>query len=151
MSTNIWSGMKDAKTVGSGNYFPSGFKGECKVLRCFANEGGFKKDLAFIAEFEVLTSNMDEVQPGTTRTWYQGKLDDRTVRETALGEVCGFVAAALNQDPKNSDVRQQIEASMPIVVGANNPLKDKTVIVETWSKKTKAGTDFTKHAFRPCS
>ncbi len=145
---DIWSGMRDAKPGGGGNYLPPGFKGQVKIKRCFFNEG-FKQDPAFIAEFEVVSSNLPNVPEGLERSWYQGKLDDKQIRKTALGEICAFVGAALGLDANDEDVREQIQAQMTEITGKDNPLNGMVIECQTWNKKTKAGNDFTKHAFAP--
>ncbi len=151
----IWDDMKAATIGGGGNYLPAGFNGDVKIKRCQLHKG-FQADEAFIAEFEILSTNMPgKVDEGTSASWYQGKLNHPKMRGTALGEVKGFVAAVCGIDPRDAKaikerVDPELVALMEAVTGEENAFEGRTVHVETWNKVTKEQKkDFTKHAFSP--
>ena len=145
---SLFSGMKSVRVPGGGQYLPPDFKGIMRVKRAFINDGGFKDDTAVIAELECIDSNMPQKVPvGCSRSWYQGRLNDKKLRETALGEVLGFLAACLGYDDLTEAERNEIEESAEDLLGDGNPLEDRLVLVETFNKKTKDGGDFTKHRF----
>src|SRR5262245_57784972 len=118
---NPFEGMRDVKVGGGGSYLPANFKGVVRVKRCFMNQG-FQNDLAFIAELEVVTSNLPTIEVGATRSWYQGHWNDRKLRETALGATKEFVAAVCGIDPRDEKAMKEkidpaIEQLMLAVTG----------------------------------
>lgn len=159
---NLWEEMQEATIGGGGNYLPAGFKGAVQIKRCQWHKG-FQQDLAFIAEYEVIESNLPNVAVGASFSWYQGKLEDKKMRKTALGEIKGFIAAVLGIDPSDkaavdSEVAPQLQGLIgsgpgderAFVTGTDNGFENECVRVETWNKVTRENKkDFTKHKFTP--
>lgn len=159
---NLWEEMETATIGGGGNYLPSGFNGVVRIKRCHFHKG-FEQDLAFIAEYEVIESNMPGIAVGASYSWYQGKLEDKKMRTTALGEIKGFIAAVIGIDPGNksavdAEVAPQLRTLIgnglgdteALITGTANGFEGECVHVETWNKVTRENKkDFTKHKFTP--
>lgn len=150
--SSLWSGMKSAPVGGRGNFLKAGYHFDIEIDRCLTLETR-EKGLAFIAEFKVLTSTCQDIQPGSSCSWYQSM--GRNIRETALSAIKGFIAAASGLDPRKDAQRIKdeldpgIEEMMDAVTGQENVLCGTKIHVETYSKQTKEGGDFTVHIFTP--
>lgn len=134
-------------------YFPDKFSGNLKVLACKGinpQKGG----QAYIVEFEILSSNTENVPVGGRYSWYQGVGSDPRKRTTQLQGIIGFLHACLKLTPGKDQA--QIEALKPQhdawlneSVGAAQPLANAIVRLDTMSKELKdlKGQFFTLHNF----
>lgn len=132
-------------------FFPSGFIGDVKVAVC---KGITKRDggeRAFIAELEVLTSNLPAVQVGAKHSWYQGLREP----DTAYKACIGFLYACLGLDQTRdkakigAEIKPYQDKFLNDAVSDANPLGGRKLRLQTSTIKTKKNTDFTIHNFTP--
>lgn len=93
----------------------------------------------FIAEFEILESNVDERPTGTRMSWAANLKHD-----PSPGNIKAFLAAAGDVDPEevNSEAAQ-------LACSEDNPLHGRLVRLEATITTTKSGNAFTLCDFRP--
>lgn len=146
----LFSGIDKAEIAEKGKYLSTGFVGKLRVRRTLAKDS-IKSGLAFIVEFDVVESNLEEHPVGSSATWYQ-KMTDKTV---ALPAIKSFVLAASGVDPANRDAMAEINSEIEGILDeattneTNNALVGQEVFVTTFSTKTKKGFDFTNHRWTP--
>jgi len=146
----LFSGIEKAEISERGKYISPGFLGKLRVKKTLAKES-VKSGLAFIVEFDVLESNLDEHPVGSSATWFQ-KMQDKTV---AFPAIKAFVAAVSGVHPGDRDAMAEINAEMENILDeatsneTNNALVGQEVNLETFSTKTKKGFDFTRHNWSP--
>lgn len=146
----LFSGIDKAEISEKGKYIAPGFVGKLRVRRTLAKDS-IKSGLAFIVEFDVLETNLDEHPVGSSATWYQ-KMTDKTV---AFPSIKAFVAAASGVHMGDRDAMQEISQEMEDILDeattneTDNALVGQEVRVETFSTKTKKGFDFTRHNWLP--
>ena len=146
-----WDGLKDAQIHDKGSYFPANFKGTVKIKKLFIKHTLEKGD-AFIAELEVVTTNMPEALPvGTQRSWYQS-LTKKTVAFGAIKEFMAYVHKYdLTNETRKEAFKRELEPNMEgyltsAVDEARNPYAGQLVGLETFIKQTKEKkSDFTVH------
>lgn len=134
-----------------GQYLPPKFLGKVRVESVQEYKTRTKGD-AFIAELEVVESNLPEVAVGGVYSWFQ------KMNESAPREIKNFLAACKGFDPYAPGAADAFSRAFPkkelaelyaAAVGEGNALGDTVLSVETYGKKTKAKTDFTVHRFTP--
>lgn len=140
-TSEILSGMNKAKVTKNGVYLNHGkFVG--KVKNCVINKPFGKGDAAFIAEFEILTSNNEEHPAGSERSWYQSF----QFRDTAFSEIKKFLFATLGLDPSSGQDRDkiaQVDANAEALVEKavkENYLAGRTFSLEVITRPSKKGT-----------
>ncbi len=146
---SIWEKIEKAEIFEKGQYFPAGGKYRvrvCKVLEKDTRKSG----KAFIAECEVLESNHPDAPVGTKRSWFQSMKDI----DVALPAIKEMIAAVSGIDPRDKQrVKNELDPKIVGIVEAavsdDNILEGSTVWVETFSKKTGKGLDFTVHIWSP--
>lgn len=136
----VFGGIKGAKYSEGGVYLVPGVY-RLKILICkyikTAQHSGAKD--AFVAEFEVLESNVADRPSGSTCSWMV-TLD----KLPALGNIKQFLLACLPDATED----QIDESAVEFVVNEQkNPLKDYIVRCSAVNIKTKANRDFTKCKF----
>lgn len=89
----------------------------------------------FVAEFDVVSSNNGDFQPGALVSW----LVDMDHGETALSNCKAFASAVLDCDEEEVN-----EAAMEKLVGPDQPASGIRVKANAFNIKTKSGNDFTK-------
>lgn len=137
MSNGMFDGIETARVSEGGVYFKPGVY-LAKILACKAIRD--RKGVGtFVAECELLESSEPSLPKGTLCSWVV-KLD----KEPALGNIKGFVAAALDADPKAVKA-ENVEQ----VCSEGNPLKGTILRVSAQNITTKAGAPFTKVTWMP--
>lgn len=147
----LFSGIEKAEISERGKYISPGFVGRLKVRKTLAKDS-VKSGLAFIVEFDVLESNLDEHPVGSSATWFQ-KMQDKTV---AFPAIKAFVAAVAGFHPGDkAGIEAEIGPNMSTLLDdateneTSNALVGQEVKCETFSTKTKKGFDFTAHKWTP--
>lgn len=139
----------------SGGGFPSPEPGDYVFQVTLAKEHKSQQgtDLFFIAELVVVQSNHPNHPPGSQRS--QVIKVNGPFPDTALGDVKGFVSAALGLEP--TDPRVAHEITPQVIAGIlhpSNPLAGTYVAANVWLKppgpRSRPGaTPFTKFTWRP--
>jgi hypothetical protein len=149
----LWDGVDHAEIFERGRYFKGGFEGVIQVKRTIVKDTR-KNGLAFIVEFEVLSSNMSEHHAnGSKGTWYQGLRS----KDIAFPEIAAWVAACAGyrRDQKteiDEKVRPLIKEMLveATLKPDENMFTNIKLQLRTYMKKTKErGVDFTVHEFEP--
>ena len=161
-TSNLFSGLRDAKTFDRGTYLKPG-QYQVRVKKALFKKTRAKGD-AFILEFLIEKSNYEHAkkaaiaafgpQPfdmvelektlpnpaGTTGTWYQSLSDV----DIGYGALKSFAANILGQKPEDPEFIEAVEGFLTSVVneGAINGM---LIPVEAIQVKTKKETDFTLH------
>jgi hypothetical protein len=152
MATSIFAGLANAVITESGSYLNPNFKYKLEILKCQVvtpRQG----PSAFVVDFKVLESNDPDIKVGETRNWYQKQND------SFLGAVLEFMLAALgfnmNDPAHKAHAEKEVQPRCPefaeAACGTDQILKGKLISVDTRSKGTKAGGDFTKHTWHPAA
>lgn len=132
-------------------FFPAGYIGTVRIAAC---KGITKRDggRAFIAELEIVTSNLPEtVRVGGKYSWYQ----DLKEPGTAYPACIAFLYAALGLDPQrdkakiDAEVKPRQDAWLNAAVSDKNPLAGAPLVLQTSIKPKKNGDPFTLHNFSP--
>ncbi len=97
-----------------------------------------KGDQIFIAEFDIVDSEVDERPPGTRMSWAANFRHDATP-----GNVKGFLAVLMGVDADDVDA-----ASAKLAVSESNPCRGRLIRLEAVMIETKAGKPFTLHNWR---
>ena len=154
-----WSNIGKAKVWGKqGRYFPPGGEFKLKVLRTYTIRTRNKGD-AFIADFEVLESDHDDVEVGKVYNWYQGMQDE----DIAFSSIKGFMLALLGIDDEDEEEMEEFDEKLPKLMEEagsdhwntqkaepeDHPLHGQTVALSTSHKTTKDDKDFTVHDWEP--
>jgi hypothetical protein len=137
-------------------FFPAGFIGRVKVSACkgITRRNG---ERAFIAELDVLSSNLPNVQVGGRYSWFQSLKEPGTAYPACIA----FLYACLGLDSGRDKAKIEIEIkprqdaylnaavneNPALYGGKTNVLAGAEIMLQTSSKKTKNNTDFTLHAF----
>jgi hypothetical protein len=149
MASFDFSGIDRADTFERGKYFPPDGTFYLKLQKTLV-KGTRKSGAAFIAEFEVVGSNHDEVPVGAKRSWFQ-KMVDKDVAFPAIKE---FMAALLGFSKEDKAEWKSFEAKLEGILteatdfegkAEDHPLYGMTVKVTTWQKTTNNGKEFTVH------
>jgi hypothetical protein len=112
---------------------------------------------AFIAELEVLESDNPNIEPGDYKDWYRG-VDGKTgiQRKMAAKDLVTFLCAAAGFDPDVAGDKERFfnahgnGSKLLAAAGDDNALDGALLNLRTYTKKTKAGGDFTVHCWSPC-
>lgn len=146
-----FSGVENAQIFERGNFLPPGGKYRLRVMRTIVKKTRKSGD-AFIAEFEVIESDLDEVKVGSRYSWFQ-KLVDTDVAFPAIKE---FIATLLGFDVRDKEGMKEFngkvksvlqEASEEYSKEEDHPLHGLEILCETYQKETKQGKDFTVHSW----
>lgn len=143
-------------------FFPKDFIGTVRVVACkgITVRAGHR---AFIAELEVITTNLPEtVRLGGKYSWFQSLKEPGTAYPACLG----FLYACLGKDQVrdkveiDTKIKPQQDKYLNMAVNENpalfngkcNILAGAVVNLQTNNKKMKDKiTDFTVHNFSPCA
>lgn len=132
-------------------YFPANFLGIVKVdaIKAIRPRAGGR---AYCVEFSVESSNIPDVFVGGRYSWYQ-KIPDVDA-QTALGNIIGFLLAAVGLDPTRdaakiaAEVKPNQQRILNDSCSSRQPLAGARVQLQTKVIVTKAKKqDFTLHAF----
>jgi hypothetical protein len=138
-------------TIGSavigqgGNYLNSGHQYTLEVVRCFSKTTR-KGAVLFIAELLVHESNDPKILPGSTASWAPNFQHEATV-----GNVLWFLGACYGIPVTDMErLKREITTQVAeYAVSPSNPLAGRMVEVDVQHTKTRAGGDFSKHAWTP--
>ena len=151
-----WGKVGKAKIFDKGSYLEPG-KYKLKLLKCFTLETRNKGD-AFIAEFEVLESDNDDIQVGSTKNWYQGVRD----KDIAFSSIKEFMKYLMQVDESDEENWEEFEEKLPEIMedisqekfkqldAEDHPLHGRLINVECYMKKTREENDFTVHKWDYC-
>jgi hypothetical protein len=141
----LFDNIGNASIGQGGNYLKSGHNYLLEVNKCLTKQGR-KGDLFFIAEFTIHESDDTTNPPGFTASWTCNFKHD-----AALGNVLWFLGAVNGIDIKDeARLKNEITSQVAeFAVSAQNPLAGRMVEVEVHEVKTKAGTPFSKHLWKP--
>ena len=138
-------------------WLPMNFSGRVRVLACKGITKRGTSEKAFIAEFEVLTSNLAHLDPddksyvavGSRRSWYQGMKEPLTAYPLVISFLYAALGVMQGRDQKQIDteIKPVQDKWLNRAVSDENPLADAEVIVQTANKPTRAGKDFTLHTW----
>ncbi len=152
MSTSLFANLANATITESGSYLPPNFRGKIQIDKCQIVHPRSGPP-AFVVDFTILESNLNDVKVGETRNWYQKHNDsfDAAVLEFMAG-VFGF---NLNDPIQKAKMDAELKPNAPqyaeAAVGPQQILKGRHVRVETRMKETRGGGDFTRHAWSPAA
>lgn len=149
----LWSGLAKANMFEKGRYMKPDFSGIVEVRRTLVNEG--RKHDAFIVEFLIVTTNMEEEHPvGEKFTWYQ-KLTDKDTAFSAIKQWCAAMSGihAHEKARIKDDLEPIIEEIMDEATENETDnmfigLQVKLVTVQT---TTRDGGPFTRYDWIPSS
>lgn len=128
----MFTGIGEAQVGVGRRYF---VQGKFKVKVQEVTSGTTRKGMRFFAvESEVLESNADAFKPGDVASWFV-KMDGN---DSALGNIKGFLAAALDLPPA-----EVTEDDAELAVSQDQPLVGAELVVVANQVKTRAGRDFT--------
>lgn len=134
-----YGGLGDARANQGGLYMLPGVY-EVKVLKVTDMESRKGDDL-FIVELEIVESDNDARRPGMKPSWVVNLKQD-----AALGNIKGFIAAAMGMDPSDESVSSdEWEDAVETAVSKENPLAGTMMHLECVNIKTREGGDFTLH------
>lgn len=134
-----FSGVGGAKVGGGGVYFLAGLY-TVRVKKCFLMASRRREDL-FIVETEILESNNEKRKVGMSCSWVV-----KMSQDAALGNIKGFVAAAMEVDPDDGNISdEEWESNCEAAVDDDNPLADVVVDLECVDITTRDGNPFTLH------
>lgn len=155
----LFDGVGDAKLYENGVYLTPGGVYELEVKNILLKKTR-KSGLGFIVEFKILSvegsAAEDQHAPGSKATWFQKMADT----EVAFPSIKRLFIAMLQIDEKdevamaefNDEIDQLLEESTswtPTNKNDEHPLAGYRVRVETYTKKTARGADFTAHVWSP--
>lgn len=138
--------IKTARGTRGGVYFKPG-NYTAQIVRCKEIETR-GKDVAFIAEFEIVESDNPECPVGYRPSFYVA--DDPEYPTMALGNIMDFLRAGLASlataqgdpiDPEDVQVDKEIAESS---TGEENLLAGAFVRVYAYNKPTRKGNDYTR-------
>lgn len=155
-----FSDVVEAKPLTKLPWFPPDFAGTVRILCCKCIKSQDKATEYYIAELEVLTSNLSSVPVSSHRAWTQ----DRLKRYVGPAAVRLFIAAVLGVDGNSPDITDEVIGAsvgdyeapgsdgrwIPAKGGEGTgfqPFAGRMVDLVTNSILTKAKTQFTKHTF----
>lgn len=128
-----FKGVQDARVGGGGVYFLQGVY-QVKIKKVWMQTSRKREDF-FMIDAQIIESNNDKRTAGMTCTqMIKMSLD------AALGNVKGFVAAAMGIDPDEVD-----EEMCEACVEDDNPVADTIMNLEVVDIKTREGGDFSLH------
>lgn len=153
---SVFSGIGEAEIFDRGNYLTAGGMYELEVRKVILKETQ-SSGLAFIVEFTVLSSTVEKHAVGSKATWFQ-KMTDRKVALPAIKEL--FIPL-LKIDMTDPEAKEEFNSTLEELLdemtswepesGEEHPLAGERVNVETFSKLTKKGLDFTAHIWSEAS
>lgn len=162
--SSIWDTTVVSDVTGRGQYLEPG-KYLFRLQACKDHVSPVDGKQRFIAELEVIESNNDKYQPGSSVTWIRGGFEDKVKKKMAGGDVLEFCTAVLGFDPHNQQavnaVKSWLSQNQEQVTGEKNFFATATgqdgqpgylVRCEAWHKqnKTNAGV-FTVTRWTPYS
>jgi len=147
---NLVGSLGSKRQTGGGEYFAPGGNYTARIQQCKWIKQRDGKE-AFIAECEVVHSDVDACAPGRKPSWYQSMSND--AGEGALGDFLRIALTILaardgeTLDPNNDDFWQETinYELLCEVVGEPNILAGVEIGLYTKPIKTKANKDFTVH------
>lgn len=148
----LFSGIRDAELFERGKFLKPSFYGTLLIKRTIAKET-MRSGLAFIVEFEVVSTNMPDEHPvGSKVSWFQ-KMTDKTV---AFPSIKAFAAAVAGYEIHQKDqIEEEVAPALEELLDAavenetDNDLVGLCVNVQTEHTKTQRGLDFTRHLWMP--
>ncbi len=152
MTTSIFSGLTNAKITETGNYLPHNFRGKVRIDKCQIVHPRSGPP-AFVVDFTILESNLNDVKPNEVRNWYQKSGDSFD------SAILGFMAAVFGYNLSVPAIKEQMERDLQpratqyaeAAVGPQQILAGKLVSVETVKRDTRAGGEFTRHNWYPAA
>lgn len=155
--TGFFSGSNGLDPSSRLPYLPMNFNGRVRILACKGITKRGTSEKAFIAEMEVLTSNLAHLPPddksyvavGSRRSWYQGMKEPLTAYPSVISFLyaCLGVVQGRDQAQIDKDIKPVQDKWLNRAVSDENPLADAEVNVQTANKPTRAGNDFTLHTW----
>lgn len=157
--SDVLDGIGKASATGGGTYFAPDAKYLIEIKKVLMKGSSRSSDVFFIVECIVLESNSEEtVVGGPDPSWV---VNISKNRETALGNVKMFIAAANGVDPDYPELKDEIEVKKLVRLACDEklqPLAGVQVRVTTAAVYTKAAKerkksnpneqpDFTKHVW----
>jgi hypothetical protein len=143
---NFFKDLSKATPFTQSKYFqPGSYVVEIQAVKY--NEGGYRGD-SFVIETKVLaskhTEDSDAPKPGdiAAHVWRA----DGEKRDIARNTWMAFLEAIFGV--KTADKTDEEWSAISAQVIDDNALKGEPVLLEVFNKKTKAGGDFTYHAWR---
>lgn len=156
MSGFNWKKVGQAQVFGRGRYLKDG-RYTLRFLKMYTIETR-KSGHALVAEFNVESSNNDEIPEGTKRNWYQS-LGDKDIAFPAVKE---FMLSLLNVDQEDEDEMEEFDSKLDVRLekysdskwqnldAKKHPLHGRLINCECYIKETKKGGEFTVHDWSPC-
>lgn len=148
---SLFEGIADAEVFEQGNYFEPGGKYRLMVNRILLKDTQ-RSGMGFIVEFKVLRSSLpDKHAIGSKGSWFQGMTD----KKVALPAIKEFMAALCKVNLNNPEEKEEFNSSIEEILKEataefeggpeKHPFHGMQVDLETWSKVTQKGNDFTVH------
>jgi hypothetical protein len=137
--SNLFAGLKDAKTYDRGTFLKPGIY-TLKVKRAVFKRTRKNYD-AFILEFEVVSAKgVDTNLTGTSASWFQSLADT----DIGFGSLKAFAAAVTGADVKDPAFVDEVEGFLSGVV-EDGALNGKILPCEVVLVDTRAGGKFSLH------
>jgi len=143
---SIFDGIENVAAEGTSlkQYFSSG-NYQVTINSVFLHEKRLGGGKLFIVETTVDESDNPNIKPGEHRNWVQS-----FSIPSALPRIKSFIGSAYGLCPQRQlkDINTKITAAIcNEVVGPNNPLRGKKLLLTCVSKNTKAGKEFVQHVW----
>lgn len=98
-----------------------------------------------IAEFEIIETNAEEVRVGGSYAWAHNMLN----KWYGASNTKQFISAALGLDASSTEAKAISRETVEEAWGPDQPLEGEIVKLKTTPKVSKAGNEFTVHAWSP--
>ena len=121
----IFDGMDKAVVQQGYRYICAG-NWELEIQKCIVSKTRQGEEF-FVSDFKVVDSTAEDFPPGSEVSWMVMKRHD-----AFLGNVKGFIAAAMNAKPSEVD-----EGDAEHCISEDQPLMGKTIYGQAYDKKTK--------------
>jgi len=141
----IFDNLDQAEVFENSKYFQPG-RYIVEIAACKFNQGGFKGD-SFVIEATVkgvISDHADAPKVGERAAQVWNASGEK--RDIARNTWLGFLCKVYNVKQDAYDGEQWKTLSVKVI--EDNALKGQLVLVEIFMKKTRAGGDFTQHAWR---
>jgi hypothetical protein len=118
---------------------------EVEIVKVRFKESDQYDAVYLIVEFKVLKTNHDSVTVGSEYGWAHNMLN----KWYGASNTKQFIASALGMDPGSAEAKAITREVVEEAWGESQPLAGEVVKLKTTPKVSKAGNDFTVHAWSP--
>ena len=138
-------GVGKAKVFGKGNYLPGNFLGTLRVVKTLVTKSRKTGGMVFIAEHEVVESNLPDEWPAGKKASYAVKLGTDTTGANLRSWSLPVLGLSTDSTELDDELDDLINGAVAEGSEDDNDFTDRLVNIETVMVKTRAGNDFTRH------